>query len=66
MRLRQPILYGMETETIALAQVEHYGLHVECSWCKDVLREGDRAQPVSHGICPPCLKAFRIQMMGHP
>lgn len=25
-----------------------------CSWCKKVIREGDDATDVSHGICPEC------------
>jgi hypothetical protein len=28
-------------------------MQVECSWCGSVMTAG--RQPVSHGICPPCL-----------
>ena len=30
-----------------------------CSWCTTVIREGDREQPTSHGMCKPC---FDMQM----
>ena len=29
---------------------------VQCSWCKKILRDG--CEPISHGICPECLKDF--------
>ena len=29
-------------------------LHVQCSWCGDILEHGDPGAPVSHGICEDC------------
>jgi hypothetical protein len=29
-------------------------LHTVCSWCQAVMVEGDRTQPISHGLCAPC------------
>ena len=33
-------------------------LTVICSWCKEVIRQGDAPAdaPVSHGCCEPCLR----------
>lgn len=42
-------------------------LHVVCAWCLSfgrpvaaVLVEGDRTQPVSHGMCPACANEWQI------
>jgi hypothetical protein len=34
------------------------GLHVQCAWCGIVMREGDRTQPTSHGLCASCATKF--------
>lgn len=36
-------------------------LRIECSWCKDVLREGDPGAETSHGICDPCANRMRAR-----
>lgn len=33
-------------------------LRVVCAWCGAVVREGDGAGPISHGICARCAEEF--------
>jgi hypothetical protein len=33
-------------------------LHTICAWCQEILLEGDRSKPISHGICEKCSADF--------
>lgn len=39
-------------------------MKVVCSWCDKTLREG--SEPVSHGICEPCMATVIAQINDLP
>ena len=39
-------------------------MRLQCAWCLTVMREGD--EPVSHGLCPACLKVEEDRYFGSP
>jgi len=46
-------------------QMERPAMKCVCAWCETVIREakpGHDSEPVSHGICTPCLAKQRAQI----
>ena len=35
---------------------------ITCSWCQTVMRQGDRALPVSHSCCPRCVAKLNAEL----